>query len=544
MYLPSTIPTQLTRRLVIWIFILVLSLAAGLRFYHLGSKSLWADEVVASYVAAGPDLKANNSDLSFIYQQRYKDVSPPLRDYIAHFSFRLLGVSETALRLFPALFGILGVWLIFIVAGKWFNQPVAIIASLLLALSPFHLYHSQDGRMYTLLIFFSLGAFYCLHQAITGDGHKQRFHWIAFILLNSLNIYLSYFAFWALFSQVLIGAFWTWCHQPEIKPKAKMKRLLPLGLSLVVIMVLYLPWISAIYTFLIQNIKSPIPYLASFTTTQSTVSMEQDYIYHFSLSGKFFRELITEFGVPGWKSIIYLGLFFTGLYSMFRTHRPLFWGFIGWILIPILLLIAPPAKALFFIRYISFILPVYLLTVSVGIFYLYTWMMDKRTLSHKYPIAVVSVFFILILFLNLPADVRYYRMEKQNWRMAVQELINNVSDNDLVIAGPYNAFWCTMYYLQTNGATRSELAPASHGGEWCEVTLKDKHFYLAQKIQDKDAVDFYRKEHAHNWYISAYYRFYQYRTPDYFTLIEKNYPYYKKFTGASIQDDVYLYYQP
>jgi hypothetical protein len=45
-----------------------------------------------------------------------------------------------------------------------------------------------------------------------------------------------------------------------------------------------------------------------------------------------------------------------------------------------------------------------------------------------------------------------------------------------------------MYYLQRNGAQRSEVYPAPWGGEFSEINLHGKIIRLCQKIQDTDKI--------------------------------------------------------
>src|SRR5208283_3996683 len=121
--------------------------------------------------------------------------------------FKLFGVNEASLRLFPAIFGVLGIWLIYLITKKWFDEKIAIIVAFLMTISTFDLSNSQDGRMYMIIIFCSLAGFYCLYQSFYSE--KKRLHyWIGFTIWNTFNIYLSYFGFWALMSQILIALVW------------------------------------------------------------------------------------------------------------------------------------------------------------------------------------------------------------------------------------------------------------------------------------------------------------------------------------------------
>lgn len=112
----------------------VIALAGVLRLYHLGAESLWIDE--------GYSLRDASSHYSFT------DVRPL---YFRLLSFWIvLGKSEAWLRLPSAIFGILSVALLYILVNRLYGKRPAVLASLLLAVSPLHINHSQEVRMYAL----------------------------------------------------------------------------------------------------------------------------------------------------------------------------------------------------------------------------------------------------------------------------------------------------------------------------------------------------------------------------------------------------------
>lgn len=537
----------LTHRILknpIW-FGIVFIILAGIfsRFYGLGTHSLWVDEVIASYVSAGPDLHAGPEDIKYIYQQRFNDVTPPLRDYLAHLSFRFLGVNEYGLRFFPALFGVLGIALIFLVARRWFNEETALICAFLLLISPFYLHHSQDGRMYTLLMFFSLSAFFCLHQTLFSSQHS--FYWgTGFIIFNLLNIYLSYFGFWCLCTQCLIALVWIALKSRETDHSLRylLRGSGYLALGLAILFILYLPWVKAIYLFITRNIHSPVPYQLPFTPPIIDEETSRNYIYHLKPNWPFLKELLADFGQKGWMNYVYIGFFLTGLRYLIKTNVKLGLGFILWLTIPLIITFAPPAKALFFNRYISFMMPVYILTTGVGMMQLIYWLKNKSTpyisLS-SYPF-ILSIM-VLFMVVTLPAIRDHYRVQKQDWKKAVAFMIPQIQNEDVIIAGPYNSFWSTMYYLQRNGAKRSELYPAPWSGQYSEVNLQGKIIRLCQKIQDTENLAQYYQNNNRVWYISAYYRTYQYRNPSYYSYIESHSGRYARFDSAIDDDSIFVF---
>jgi mannosyltransferase len=119
-------------------------LAAGLRFYRLGEWSFWIDEIItvtaSAYIADWPPARL------------------PLYLVFTRVALELFGTAEWSARLAPALAGVLAIPVLYFLSRRLFGPAVALIATVLLALSPWHLFWSQNARFYTLLLlFYTLG---------------------------------------------------------------------------------------------------------------------------------------------------------------------------------------------------------------------------------------------------------------------------------------------------------------------------------------------------------------------------------------------------
>lgn len=124
-----------------------------LRLWHLGSipPSLHWDEVALGYngyslLKTGRDEYGNLFPLIF---KSFGDFKPGFYIYLVAVSEAIFGLNEFAVRLPSALFGSLTIFLLFLVvrdlfAGFGQRKVVALIASLVLATSPWH-YHYSHG---------------------------------------------------------------------------------------------------------------------------------------------------------------------------------------------------------------------------------------------------------------------------------------------------------------------------------------------------------------------------------------------------------------
>lgn len=138
------------------LLILITLFAAGLRFYKLGEWSFWIDEIYT----------INHASSHFSSLDLILDHVPPYRNWIplsVIFTAQMMnvwGIQEWSARFVSAVAGILTIPLLYLPLRKITSHWVVLIAMLLLAVSEWHLFWSQNARFYTsLLLFYSLALF-------------------------------------------------------------------------------------------------------------------------------------------------------------------------------------------------------------------------------------------------------------------------------------------------------------------------------------------------------------------------------------------------
>ena len=158
------------KKLNLWLIFIIL-LAAILRFYKLGSipPSLYWDEASLGYNAysiltSGQDEHGRPFPLTNF--AAFGDYKPPGYIYVAVPSIAVFGLTEFAIRFPSALFGTLTVLLTYLLTKKLFEdsslithhsslKSVALLATLFLAISPWHLQFSRGAFEANLGLFFS-----------------------------------------------------------------------------------------------------------------------------------------------------------------------------------------------------------------------------------------------------------------------------------------------------------------------------------------------------------------------------------------------------
>jgi hypothetical protein len=132
-----------------WLYLLLMTaLACVLRFWRLDGPSLWVDELMTWR------MSAPGQQLAF-WQQVRDAIHGPV--YVAAV-WPLLRYADTEflLRLPAAIAGVATVPLFGSVAGRLVPRTDARLATLLLALSPFHVWYSQEARGYAFAVFFTV----------------------------------------------------------------------------------------------------------------------------------------------------------------------------------------------------------------------------------------------------------------------------------------------------------------------------------------------------------------------------------------------------
>jgi len=170
--------------------VLIVTIVGGwLRLQNLGRDSLWIDEAASFLQACLP--------LWELLQTVARNVHPPLYYLLLH-GVLTFGDSEAVLRWPSALFGTLSIPLLYLLGRAWFSGAVGILAAFLLAISPAHLWHSQDAKMYTLLTLEGLLSWHLFAQLLEVP---RRSIWVGYLLVSEAILFTHYYGALLLFPQ-------------------------------------------------------------------------------------------------------------------------------------------------------------------------------------------------------------------------------------------------------------------------------------------------------------------------------------------------------
>lgn len=176
--------------------IIILLLALVLRLVNL-NQSLWLDEAVQAITAKG--------SFSGIFTELIGDFHPPFTHILLWGWGRIFGFSEVSLRMPSAIFGVLTVWMVYLIARSISsaNSKIPLLVSLFLATAPFHIYYSQEARMYSVVTFFSTLSTYYFFKNFKDRQTSSIKILLPYIFSTTLMLYGDYFGILVVGGQLL-----------------------------------------------------------------------------------------------------------------------------------------------------------------------------------------------------------------------------------------------------------------------------------------------------------------------------------------------------
>lgn len=407
---------------MIWIkenklLLLLIFIGAIFRFYKIDFQSVWLDEI-HTINEANPNISISELYSSLLVS----DPHPPLYFILVQLFFKIFGYSTFVLKMFSALMGVGGLFAIYFLGKELINKKVGLIAVVLLSVNYFHIYYSQEARMYSMLFFTTTLSFYFLVRFLKKPSIKTV---VSHAFFAALMIYTHFFALFALCAEYVILLFFI------IKPYNidRKKMVLFSVLSGVITLILYIPSFN---TFIETNKKTSI-----------WISMPSVDVYT-----QIFKDFFGQSEIVIFFILTVLILFFIKLYNR-KNKKELainpneekqvfsFIFLFSWIIITLLIpLISSYVKLPMLIsRYFINILPAVILLPAIGIYYIKNKVIKSAILS---VIVIFSLTDIIIV-------KRYYRtVIKTQFREATQFIIDNNSLKDNVVT---SLGWYLPYFL-------------------------------------------------------------------------------------------------
>lgn len=234
------------------ILVLILLVGAAFRLYKLDYQSIWIDEI-CSFKEADPNMSVYQI-YTFV---KNLDPHPPFYYISLHFVFLIFGYTTFVMRAYSAFLGIAGLFAFYFLGKEIANKRVGLIGTCLLAINFFHIYYSQEARMYAFMFLATTVSFYALVRFIKAPTVRST---ILYVICTTLMIYSHFFALFVLLSQAVIILYFLF----EKEKEQRKNFFLLSALSAVAIFIL---WIPAFLVFLVAS-KTPSSWIPEPTPEQ------------------------------------------------------------------------------------------------------------------------------------------------------------------------------------------------------------------------------------------------------------------------------------
>ncbi len=397
----------------------ILLLAFLLRIAYLDAQSLWWDEAM-SVVVGSMDLRSALENRSsggggagFLYF------------LVLHFWLRL-GQSDFMVRALSVLFGVLAVAAMFPLAYAVGGRRLGVISAFALAISPFHIWYSQEVRMYSLAVFLIVLSNYFFLRLLDEDEVK---YWLGYGACTLAAIYTPYIALFIILAQM------TYLTLMRRRHRALLSKWL---LCMVVLGLLYSPWLILVF---LQGAfgESAISWIPA--------AQPQDLfwtIYDFALgSTSNPAHPVNVLAALVSVAVLAYVLFLLVRREIAADERNKLWFVWLWLWLPISLIFLisldwplPQKRSVYMDRYLTPLAPAFLTLISYGVTQVWA---RKRLLGALAAIALLVPMGASIYSLYL--DSAYHR---DQWRQAITTIKENARSEDILLVRPHH--YVPLYY--------------------------------------------------------------------------------------------------
>ncbi len=400
----------------IWLrtcLLLILLLAAALRFYQLDGDSLWVDEVITQ------DLAHKSLPVLLDVVSKYDD-HPPLV-YLVAYTVRGLGRSDFVARSPAAFAGILTIAAVYAIGRRLWGRSAGLLAGMLTTSWPLLVGYSQEARQYALLVLLCALSMYWLVRGLQGGQYRA---WLGFTLATIGAFYTHYFSFlWLAAQGLYVFGVWLIAALRTRRRGAMLASvrtlLLPFAAAVVMCALAYMPWYRSL---LLQSARLMggvgVP-AAGHIVGPNYVVMSQQLLAAFS--GQ-------ELGLRVFLIIAALA----GLVVALAQRR---WAATGYIMlslaVPVLALGLIPSPHFFAARYLLPVLIPLLLLCALGLSAFHAALVVWLRKTHR--AWASSLMILLLLALLLPFVETYYDVQKEDWRGAARYLAQHRGLADVII---------------------------------------------------------------------------------------------------------------
>lgn len=390
---------------------------AWLRVTALRRQSLWFDEIDVVVRAQQP-----LTDVVRTFARSGEN--GPLYNLLLAIWIRIAGISELAVRFPSAVAGALTIPLLYLLVRRIAGSTTGLLSAGLLAFSPYHIWYSQEAKMYAMLVLLVVASTLCYVEALS---RKRARWWIAWVIVTSLMFYTHVASVLAFVAQVAYGLV-------AARRGRRWERAWLLAVG-----ALTLPYLP-IAVWALRVVGGGV------ATWQPDVSL-WDAVH---IIGIKFAVNRYDPSIEVRAALLYTALAAYGLLRLQRTARRACWLLLLCLaIVPVVGLWAVSLRqSVFSDRYAIVALPAWLTLVGAG---LTTLIAGRRS----WPLGALAAFALVVFAWGPIRDVnRTWSAEKEDWRSAWAELNRRAIPGDAIIVHPGYLITTHDYFAQREPGLR------------------------------------------------------------------------------------------
>jgi mannosyltransferase len=464
-------------------FLILLFVAAILRFAGITSDSLWLDEsyqsMVDAYGSANPTFLVR-TERPFLFRferpaplpemlRNFRQVDPlcpPLYAVLLNQWISAFGGSDFAVRCPSVIFSMLSIAITYGCGATIFGAGAGLMAALLQTVSPFDIHYAQEARMYSLLIMCSSMSCWSLWTILNRNaGGSSWMRWLAppvYAVSTWAMINTHYTALFVLLFQGLYSILFCVLSR-------RLQSLLILGGCWSAILIMWLPWFDIFQQAASRRTASfYVKREASVIWPLTAILFRIPYNFLTFLSGK----RVALYLVPVYASSFLLLL--SGIFSLmpklvgrFSKSAALFVA--GWMFIPALLIwlidVLENHRVVEIARYVVSSSTAVYLVAGIGAAALWRYSFGKK---------LILLHIVLCL-----ANVLYTHMtpQREPWRDVAAAVQKQCNANQLILVCPYYNIVCLDRYLAVP-MKQVGLSPDYSTNKISELMKDDPYIWL------------------------------------------------------------------
>lgn len=413
----------------------IVAIAAGLRLVKLGEWSFWFDEV-----ATVNRTVVHLSSLEAIFSRPLPvGMWMPVSLISTGFVFDVMGVNEFSARLIPAVVGVLTVPVIYVLVKRMYGVGTGLLSAAILAVSPWHLFWSQNARFYTSLMLFSMVAMLSFFYGFERDRPSYIFVGYAALYIATSERLTALLTLPAVLAYLLVLFILAPDRSLQVRKKTMIVFLAPMVLFAMFELFLLLMTGSsfvhnAVEVFSLHRGPSPVHLL---------------------------YRIVANIGI----AVVVAGAF-GGLFLVLAGSRAGIF-LTSYATVPILVLLIANPFMLTEDRYAFIVLPAWLILAAIAV-----REVSVRTEELKNRRLLLAILPLLLVSTGLFQDLRYFQLDqggRLDWEGAVRFISSHRSEGDVVAS-----YWpqLTDYYMEEDTVSMQTME-VSH-----VVDADDRYWFL------------------------------------------------------------------